>query len=117
MFVTQITCLFSYPVFCFLLSRSSLFRDLLWFCPLARAVPRSRSGPGIDFLSPCWTGVAFQWRANSGPGTQNGRTALVWAALCGHVDCVRLLIDAGADTDVEDNVRESVDAAALLKCC
>ena len=37
--------------------------------------------------------------------SQFGWTALIWAAANGHVDCVRLLIDAGADTDASDNVR------------
>jgi ankyrin repeat protein len=36
---------------------------------------------------------------------QNGWTALINAAYSGHVDCARLLIDAGADKDAKCNVR------------
>jgi ankyrin repeat protein len=36
---------------------------------------------------------------------QSGRTALIWAAQWGSADCVRLLIDAGADTEAKNNVR------------
>ncbi len=36
---------------------------------------------------------------------QNGYTALIEAAHKGHADCVRLLIDAGADKDAKDEVR------------
>ena len=47
--------------------------------------------------------------ANGGGGTlmrtQDGRTALICAALKGHTDCVRLLLDAGADTNATDRVR------------
>jgi hypothetical protein len=37
--------------------------------------------------------------------TQNGETALLHATIFGHADCVRLLIDAGADKDAKDMVR------------
>ena len=36
---------------------------------------------------------------------QSGRTALIFAAENSHADCVRLLIDAGADTNAHTNVR------------
>ncbi len=38
---------------------------------------------------------------------QSGLTALVYAS--GHADCVRLLLDAGADMNAKNNVRDSVD--------
>jgi hypothetical protein len=38
-------------------------------------------------------------------GSQCGYTALMEAAQWGHAECVRLLIDAGADKDAKDNVR------------
>ena len=37
--------------------------------------------------------------------TQFGLTPLIWAALKGHADCVRVLVEAGADMDGKDNVR------------
>ena len=37
--------------------------------------------------------------------SQNGETALIWAAERGHADCVRLLLDAGADKNVKTEVR------------
>ncbi len=37
--------------------------------------------------------------------SQRGSTALICAALNGRADCVRLLIDAGADKDAKDHVR------------
>jgi hypothetical protein len=40
--------------------------------------------------------------------TQSGRTALIQAAQNGHTDCVRLLVQAGADKDAKDNVRVSL---------
>ena len=39
---------------------------------------------------------------------QKGLTALMWASAHGHADCVRLLLDAGADRDAVDNVRRLV---------
>jgi ankyrin repeat protein len=37
--------------------------------------------------------------------SQNGSTALHHAAEVGDADCVRMLIDAGADKDATDDVR------------
>ncbi len=36
---------------------------------------------------------------------QNGFTALIHAAMRGHIECVRLLLDAGADKEGKDEVR------------
>ncbi len=36
---------------------------------------------------------------------QSGLTALIVAARNGHVECARLLLDAGADKEAADNVR------------
>jgi hypothetical protein len=38
---------------------------------------------------------------------QRGATALIFAAVTGHADCVRLLLDAGADKNAKDKVRAS----------
>ena len=38
---------------------------------------------------------------------QNGDTALTAAAKNGHTDCVRLLLDGGADKEAKNNVRFS----------
>ena len=45
--------------------------------------------------------------------SQYGWTALIWAALKSHTDCLRLLIDAGANKDARDDVR----CWSLLCCC
>ena len=37
--------------------------------------------------------------------SQNGWAALIWAARWGHSDCTRLLLNAGTDTNVANNVR------------
>ncbi len=43
--------------------------------------------------------------AAAAAAAQDGRTALMWAAAEGHADCARLLLDAGADKEVKDQVR------------
>jgi hypothetical protein len=40
-----------------------------------------------------------------GACAQDGRTALMRAANSGHKDCVRLLLDAGANKNAKDRVR------------
>jgi ankyrin repeat protein len=37
--------------------------------------------------------------------SQDGWTALMWAAAKGHAECVRLLIDVGADKEAQCDVR------------
>ena len=50
--------------------------------------------------------VRWRWLYTDGKfESQNGSTALMYAAVYGHTDCVRLLIDAGADKDAKDWVR------------
>ena len=39
---------------------------------------------------------------------QQGSTALIAAAVMGHLDCVRLLIDEGADKEAKNKVRVRV---------
>ena len=36
--------------------------------------------------------------------TQGGDTALHWAVINGHYDCAQLLIQSGADVDIQDYV-------------
>jgi ankyrin repeat protein len=36
---------------------------------------------------------------------QNGRTSLIEAAIGGHFDCVRLLLEGGADKETKNTVR------------
>jgi hypothetical protein len=50
---------------------------------------------------------------------QDGRTALILAAAFGHADCVRVLLDAGADKNVKSNVRVRAFACAVWSraCC
>ena len=44
-------------------------------------------------------------------------TALIYAAAEGHADCVRLLLDAGADKDAKDQVRASGRVVWRWACC
>ena len=48
---------------------------------------------------------------------QCGRTALIRAALYDREDCLRLLINAGANKDATDEVRRVFVAALLYRCC
>ena len=41
--------------------------------------------------------------------TQGGETPLHWASSGGKPDCVRLLLDRGADTEAKDNVSMSIE--------
>ncbi len=45
---------------------------------------------------------------------QSECTALMWAAISGHADCARLLLDAGAIVDATDKVRGRPAASAGL---
>jgi ankyrin repeat protein len=45
---------------------------------------------------------------------QYGTTALIWAAREGYADSVRLLIDAGADTEAKSQVRVSCCLLAMV---
>jgi ankyrin repeat protein len=45
---------------------------------------------------------------------QAGWTALIFAAANGHVDCARLLIDAGADKNAKNQVCLFFDS---IRCC
>ena len=49
-----------------------------------------------------------------GAREQMGYTPLMCAAREGHTDCVRLLLDAGADKEAQDYVRASRSAAWVL---
>ncbi len=48
--------------------------------------------------------------------TQNGCTALILAVLKGRADCVRVLVEAGADKDATDNVCYNACALFLQAC-
>ena len=48
---------------------------------------------------------------------QDGRTALLWAASEGHLDCARLLLNAGADKDIVNNVRGRSEASNDVLFC
>ncbi len=54
---------------------------------------------------------ALSWLRRS---SQDGYTALISAAAYGHADCVRLLIDAGANKEAKNGVRASRCFAGYL---
>jgi hypothetical protein len=56
-------------------------------------------------LSVAYIDSGFEWFLHQHSGIQFGRTALISAAQGGFVECVRLLVDFGADTEAVDNVR------------
>ncbi len=62
-----------------------------------------------SYLWKCSHFIYSQWRLFSLGGgkfeSQGGQTALTWASMEGRADCVQLLIDAGVDKDIMDNVR------------
>lgn len=49
-------------------------------------------------------------------GNQNGCTALTLAVLKGHADCVRVLVEAGADKDATDNVCDNTCKFPCVVC-
>jgi hypothetical protein len=65
----------------------------------------------ICILFTCWFCLSlseyggFYFGVNDSHSQLDASTALMCAAENGNADCVRLLIDAGADKDVEGNVR------------
>ena len=61
-------------------------------------------------VSHCVTRALPWWRVaryDEHTRAQIESTALIRAAEEGHADCVRLLLDAGADKNAKDNVRAS----------
>ncbi len=46
---------------------------------------------------------------------QSGYTALIRAAENGHVDCARLMLDAGVDKNAKDKVRDRFVASAAVR--
>ena len=47
---------------------------------------------------------------------QDGETALMCAATRGHADCVRVLLDAGADKEAKNKVRLLFRVGVRLAC-
>ena len=39
---------------------------------------------------------------------QEGETALIWSSENGHTECVRLLVEASANTEAKENVRDTI---------
>jgi ankyrin repeat protein len=67
----------------------------------------SRCGFGVCLLVCLCAVRAGRRRRHIGTLTaQNGQNALIRAAMGGHTDCVRLLLDAGADKNAKTKVRQ-----------
>ncbi len=49
--------------------------------------------------------VGGRWFRHVFTHTQDGDTALMWAAANGHTDCVRALVGAGVNKDATNKVR------------
>ncbi len=54
---------------------------------------------------------------SEGSATQNGYTALIRAAANGHVDCVRVLLEGGANMEARDHVRCTLMLCLRLCIC
>ncbi len=48
--------------------------------------------------------------------TQRGNVAIISAALEGNIECVRLLLEGGADKDATDYVRHFILSTILCAC-
>lgn len=47
---------------------------------------------------------------------QNQQTALINAVENGHIECVRLLLESGADTEAKDDVRSTSSSSSYIFC-
>ena len=59
-------------------------------------------------------GGGHKWARWAVVRAQDGYTALIFAAMHGRADCVRLLLDAGADKDAKNEVRARGSACEAL---
>jgi hypothetical protein len=106
--------------FSFLILKNSLFYSSPFIFPFLRyfplLLPYDQTTQLLNFLS-CFIvcflfkyshllcAVAVAMIGRDYYGSQEGWTALIWAAWNGHADCVRLLINVGADKDAKSIVR------------
>jgi hypothetical protein len=67
-----------------------------------------------NFVSEC---SPHGWCLLARPRLQDGSTALIDTAFYGHADCARLLLNAGADKDIVNNVRGRSEASNDVLFC
>ena len=68
-----------------------------------------------------WCACVMDWRRRrrglmKHARAQTGSTALIWAGRYGQLDCLRLLLNAGADMNAADKVRASRSTASADLC-
>ena len=77
----------------------------------------SNTGPTplVDFFQLCYIkDISGTW-CDMASSIQDGYTALIWASAYGHVECVKVLLDKGAQTNLQNKVSTVPDQTNV--CC
>ena len=62
----------------------------------------------FGLLCYCYYNISLYYNNIYDIYTQDGNTALIWACNEGKVDVVKVLLQAGAAKDLQDNVRNNI---------
>ena len=76
------------------------------FCPRTPQAPRCESAQALSLSIKC------RWVMLLMP--QDGNSALILSAMCGHMDVVQLLLEGRADVDTKDQVPERINPLPLI---
>ena len=77
----------------------------------------SNTGPTplVDFFQLCYIkDISGTW-CDMASSVQDGNTALMMASACGHVECVKVLLDRGAQANLQNKVSTVPDQTNV--CC